>query len=90
MTKKPRTFMQKYREWERLQGKYRANADKHCITHYGRELANQFDLYDTIKHSVTSCNVHKRINMRACAIASLGEEWSERSLDLNRRWREWS
>ncbi len=87
---KQKTFMQMFREWERMGGRVRASLDRLCIERFGYQMAQAFDRYDCIKHAITRCTIHTRINYRAAATVTLGDQWRDRSLELNRMWRSWS
>jgi hypothetical protein len=82
------TFMQQYREWERLERRLKPTLDRLVIERYGRQKAELFEQYSEVRHR-TCCTVHTRINFRAVAVATLAN-WSSRSLELNRLWRSWS
>lgn len=86
---KKRTFMQLYREWERLGSRLKASADRHCIERYGRPMVRHIDRYHAICHANTNCTIHTRVNFRAVAAVQLGEAWHRECLDLTRRWRSW-
>ncbi|MBX4558864.1 hypothetical protein CF042_05830 [Klebsiella pneumoniae] len=87
---KQKTFMQMFREWERMGGRVRASLDHRCVERFGYHTALAFDRYDSIKHAIAGCTIHTRINYRAAATKALGEQWRGRSLELNRMWRNWS
>lgn len=94
ISKKPKTFMQSYREYYQfmLLGRFGDKLPSHSaivLSRYGLSLALLFERYDSLIHRLQGCNVHQRINYRQQAVNTL-PNWPQQSARLNKMWRAWS
>ena len=78
------TFMQRYREFKRLNTQVRPIFDERIIRAYGHKLAGQFDRMSALENRIAGFDVHGRINYRS--EASTKPNWGEMAAHLNKMW----